>query len=93
MLDRWGIEQPCHGPRCTHSHHTREAVDALVRDGVLKYLGRGRTVACWTAGTPDRSGIRNWRGKLSATVKTMQLVTGLAGRMVPFSQRTQIADF
>ena len=68
MLDRWGIEQPCHGPRCTHSHHTREAVDALVRDGVLKYLGRGRMVATYTYG-------RTWKGVLSARVaKVMQLV-------------------
>jgi hypothetical protein len=70
MLDRWGIDQPCHGPRCTHGHQTRDAVDVLVRDGVLKYIGVGRNVATYSYG-------RTWKGVPSGGPmgpKVMQLV-------------------
>ena len=72
MLDRWGVDQPCHGPRCTHGHQTRDAVDVLVRDGVLKYIGVGRNVATYSYG-------RVWRGMPSgpggkSAMRTMQLV-------------------
>jgi hypothetical protein len=70
MLARWGVEQPCHGARCTHTHQSREAVDALVRDGILKYLGRERAVATYVYG-------RIWKGVPSGGPmgpKTMQLV-------------------
>ena len=70
MLDRWGINQPCHGPNCTHTHQTREAVDVLVRDGVLRYIGQGRNVASYSYG-------RTWKGVPSGSPlgpKVMQLV-------------------
>jgi hypothetical protein len=70
MLERWGVNQPCHGPRCTHGHQTREAVEVLVRGGILRYLpNSGRNVAAYTYG-------RTWKGVESAhsSVRVMQLV-------------------
>jgi hypothetical protein len=68
MLERWGIDQPCHGPRCTHGHQTRDAVETLVKDGVLRYVGIGRNVAAYSYG-------RTWKGVVSGGLeKVMQLV-------------------
>jgi hypothetical protein len=71
MLERWGVDQPCHGPRCTHRHHTRAEVEKLVRDGILKYVaGSQRNVAVYVYG-------RIWKGVPSGGpqgAKVMQLV-------------------
>lgn len=69
LMEHWGYGEECHGPTCHHTHLTREAVDGLVRDGVLKYIGDGRNVASYTFG-------RTWKGAPSGNerVKVMQLV-------------------
>ena len=70
MLYRWGVEQPCYGARCTHTHQSADAVAALVRDGVMKYLGWDHAVATYVYG-------RTWKGVSSGGpqgVKGMQLV-------------------
>jgi len=68
MLEHGGVGQPCHGPRCRHSHLTREAVQKLVHDGILRYVpGSGRNVAGYTYG-------RSWKAIPSDGVKVMQLV-------------------
>jgi hypothetical protein len=72
MLESWGVSQPCYGPRCDHGHLSRDVVDELVREGILRYIGTGRMVAGYTYG-------REWRGMPSGpggklAVKCMQLV-------------------
>jgi hypothetical protein len=69
LMEHWGYGEECHGPTCHHTHLTREAVDQLVRDGVLKYIGTGRNVASYSFG-------RVWKGMPSGNerVKVMQLV-------------------
>ncbi len=67
-LMEYGISQPCHGPECLHSHHTRAQIDVLVKSGNLRWVGKGENVACW----PDP---REWRGMGEA----MQLVPIGAG--------------
>ena len=73
MLECWGVDQPCFGPRCTHRHHTRDEVDKLVKDGILKYVaGSQRNVAVYTYA-------RTWKGMPSGpggklAFKCMQLV-------------------
>jgi len=68
---RWlrdhGISQPCFGPGCTHSHHTRARIEMLVKSGDLEWIGESKNVACW----PDP---REYKGARSGPVKTMQLV-------------------
>ena len=73
LVELWGIRQPCSGPTCDHKHLTREAVNALVGDGILRFVrGSGRNVAGYVYG-------REWRkmpcwpgGKLA--MWTMQLI-------------------
>ena len=71
LVELWGIRQPCSGPTCDHKHLTREAVNALVGDGILRFVkGSGRNVAGYTYG-------REWRGVPSGGPmgpKVMQLV-------------------
>jgi hypothetical protein len=71
MIERWGVEQPCHGPKCTHTHQSRDAVNALVKDGVLRFIpGSESNVATYTYG-------RTWKGIASGGPlgpKVMQLV-------------------
>src|SRR5271157_225342 len=72
MLECWEQEQPCSGPRCTHIHLSRESVARLVRDGVMRWIGRERNVAGYTYG-------REWKGVPSGpggklAMRTMQLV-------------------
>jgi len=72
MMECWGEDQPCHGPKCTHTHQSRAAVEALVRDGVLRWVGRDHNVAAYSYG-------RTWKGMPSGTggklaTRTMQLV-------------------
>ncbi len=71
LVECWGIRQPCAGPTCDHKHLTREAVNALVGDGILRFVhGSGRNVAGYTYG-------REWRGVPSGGPmgpKVMQLV-------------------
>ncbi len=69
MLETWGASQPCYGPRCDHGHLSRDVVDELVREGILRYVGTGRMVAGYTYG-------REWRGMPSGSnrEKVMQLV-------------------
>lgn len=47
QLENWYVSQPCHGPKCHHSHHTREEVEKMVRDGELRWVGQGENVAAW----------------------------------------------
>ena len=69
MLESWGVSQPCYGPRCDHGHLSRDVVDGLVREGILRYIGTGRMVAGYTYG-------RTWKGVQSGSnrEKVMQLV-------------------
>ena len=71
MLERWGVEQPCHGPKCTHGHQSRDEVAKLVRDGILAFVaGSEGNVATYTYG-------RTWKGIASGGPlgpKVMQLV-------------------
>ena len=70
MLECWGQDQPCQGPKCTHIHQSRDAVTALVRDGVMRWVGHERNVAAYTFG-------RTWKGVPSGGpmgCKVMQLV-------------------
>lgn len=50
-------------------HQTREAVEGLVRDGILKWVGAGKNVAAYSYG-------RTWKGVPSGPnrMKVMQLV-------------------
>lgn len=67
-LTELGIAQPCFG-NCYHSHHTRALVERLVRDGLLRWLGKGKNVAAYT-------GNREWKAMPSGAleVKVLQLV-------------------
>jgi hypothetical protein len=69
MLEQWGVEQPCHGPKCTHGHQTRDEIEKLVHEGIMRFVGIGRNVATYTYG-------REWKGVDSGhtSVKVMQLV-------------------
>ena len=70
MLEHWSEGQPCFGPRCTHTHQTREQVDRLVAEGILRYVpGSSNNVAAYSFG-------REWKGVPSGTerMKVMQLV-------------------
>lgn len=70
MLEHWGEAQQCFGPKCTHTHQTREHVDRLVAEGVLRYVpGSSNNVAAYSFG-------REWKGVPSGTerMKVMQLV-------------------
>jgi len=70
MLEHWQEGQPCFGPKCTHTHQTREQVDALVVEGVLRYVpGSSNNVAAYSFG-------REWKGVPSGPerMKVMQLV-------------------
>lgn len=71
MLECWGEEQPCHGPKCTHGHQSRDEVSKLVRDGILTFVaGSEGNVARYTYG-------RTWKGVPSGGpqgAKVMQLV-------------------
>lgn len=68
-LEMWAINQPCFGPGCFHTHQTRDAVSALVNDGILKWVGTGRNMAAYSFG-------RTWKAMPSgpAREKVMQLV-------------------
>jgi hypothetical protein len=57
MLQEWGQWHPCFGPGC-HDHQTREAVEVLVRDGVLRWVGKERNVAAFSYG-------KTWKPKES----------------------------
>jgi len=68
LLEHGGVGQPCHGPKCRHSHLTREAVEKLVQENILRYVrGSGRNVAGYSYG-------RTWKAVPSDNVKVMQLV-------------------
>ena len=70
LLEYWQTGQRCHGPLCRHEHLTRESVNALVLDGVLKFIpGSGRNVAGYIYG-------RTWKPAPSGPEreKVMQLV-------------------
>ena len=72
MLEHWGEYQHCSGAKCTHTHQSREAVAKLVRDGVMRWIGRERNVAGYTYG-------REWKGVPSGpggklAMRTMQLI-------------------
>ncbi len=54
-LEEYGVGQPCHGPGCTHAHHTRARINALVASGDLRWIGHSENVAAW----PDA---RVWKG-------------------------------
>ena len=69
-LEEYGVGQPCHGPGCTHAHHTRARINALVASGDLRWIGDSENVAAW----PDA---RIWKGVPSGGPmgpKVMQLV-------------------
>jgi hypothetical protein len=69
-LEFYGASQPCYGPTCDHVHLTREHVEKMVADGIMKFIGRGRNVAGYTYG-------RTWKGVPSGEKlgpKVMQLV-------------------
>lgn len=70
MLEHWDTSQPCFGPQCRHSHQTREEVQRLVADGILRYMpGSNNNVASYSFG-------RTWKGVPSGLerMKVMQLV-------------------
>ena len=71
QLESWGINQPCHGPTCTHAHHTRARIRMFIESGELRWVGNGENVAAWTADL-------TWKGVPSGPerVKVMQLVNG-----------------
>ena len=54
-LEEYQISQPCQGPGCRHTHHSREQIAALVKSGDLRWVGGSENVAAW--GNP-----REWRG-------------------------------
>ena len=72
MLECWGEEQPCHGPKCTHGHQSRDEVNKLVREGILRLVPNSE------GNVASYSYAREWRGVLSdyrgAREKIMQLV-------------------
>lgn len=82
-LEHWGMAQPCYGNGCHHHHQTREEVEKLVREGVMRWVGIGKNVAAY-------SFARTWQGRTSAGMKTMQLVVGLRGRHVPAGQKALV---
>jgi len=71
LLERYGVEQPCHGSNCTHGHQTPEEVHKLVMDGILKIVpGSFGYVATYIYA-------REWKGVPSGGpqgAKVMQLV-------------------
>lgn len=71
MLESWGVGERCHGAGCSHAHHTRESVESMVREGIMRWIGAGRNVAGYSYG-------RSWKGVDSGgtSVKVMQLVSG-----------------
>ncbi|MGA8730299.1 MAG: hypothetical protein WB608_16210 [Terracidiphilus sp.] len=71
QLEAWGINQPCHGPLCSHGHHTRARITMLIESGELRWVGKGENVAAWVADL-------NWKGVPSGgtSVRVMQLVNG-----------------
>ena len=68
-LEQFFVSQPCHGDKCTHAHHTRSRIVALVKQGDLRWVGAGENVAAWVDG-------RTWKGVPSQGYQTMQLVSG-----------------
>ena len=68
LLEHWDQSQPCHGPRCNHTHMTREAVAAMVKADIMRFLpGSNGNVAAYSYG-------RTWKALPSDNVKVMQLV-------------------
>ena len=49
------INQPCHTDGCSRAHHTRARIQALVKSGELRWIGKGENVATWVYG-PDLEG-------------------------------------
>lgn len=74
-LQERNINQPCHGPGCTHAHATRNRIRRLIESGDLRWVG-GENVAAWVADP-------NWRGVKSGDgggrVKVMQICNGRSG--------------
>jgi hypothetical protein len=68
-LEMWNQNQPCYGAGCTHTHITRDAALSMERDGIIRFLGKGRNVAAYTFG-------RKWVGAQSGYggPRTMQLL-------------------
>lgn len=64
-LEHWGITQPCYG-ECSHLHYTRAAVEELVRENVMRWIGQGKNIAAWTGG-------REWKPKPSGAERVMVL--------------------
>jgi hypothetical protein len=75
QLQEFNINQPCHGPECTHAHHTRNRIRRLIESGDLRWVGNGENVAAWVSDP-------NWRGVKSGEggrVKVMQICDGRGG--------------
>ncbi len=71
-MEDYGIVQPCVGPGCHHSHHTRVQIEALVQSGSLRWVGGAENVAMWAEA-------RTWKGVPSGGPtgpKVMQMVAG-----------------
>lgn len=67
QLESFGINQPCHGDGCNHAHHTRARIQALIKTGELRWIGKGENVATW-------KDARSWKGVKSMGYQVMQLV-------------------
>lgn len=46
-LEHFNHAQPCYGEKCTHQHHLRSTIAALVKAGDLRWVGAGQNVAAW----------------------------------------------
>ena len=67
MLEQYEIGEPCYGAGCRHVHLTREAVEAQIAAGTLRWVGRERNVAA-------HMDVRCWKPVMSGGMKVMQLV-------------------
>ena len=67
LLEEYGVSQPCFGLGCHHKHYTRSQVEHMVKDGMLRWVGRSQNVAAW----PED---RRWISKRSQGFAAMQLV-------------------
>jgi hypothetical protein len=66
-LEEFAVSQPCTGPGCHHSHHTRREVERMVAAGILRWVGKSQNVACW----PEDL---RWMSRRSQGYAAMQLV-------------------
>lgn len=68
-LEHWNQASACYGPTCTHRHYTREAVQALVESGELRWMA-GNNTAAHVRG-------RTWKPAPSDGMTVLQLTVGV----------------